>query len=393
MQWWVNYNHLSEKQSYYLDRLANHSSNKVSWLKGFAGTGKTLLLAHLLERLSSLYPSASICYLTFTNSLVELVKSAPIFYSKKQNIPIMTNSAFIQQKKTYDFVLLDEIQDLELEKLNKIKQYSKKLFIAGDFNQQIYQHGISHTDLLKTLQVEEFELNEIYRLTRNIYNITSSVNPQAKIVEGSSFRNTNSNPNIKLIQATSEEFEHTWVWNEAFRNAKPGHPSVILLPNSKHIYNFSLIVSSLSNLAPPPKPKMQYNRKLNYADFNNYWKSNNIGLMYLGNSFGDLSCSDFSQMVYLMTYHSSKGLDFKNVFIPNLTYNLRISPSDKFDFDRNLLFVAITRSRQNLFLSHNGNLPHHLIKQIPSQHYDSLYIDKNYIDKYYNSNDDEGDFF
>ena len=49
-----------------------------------------------------------------------------------------------------------------------------------------------------------------------------------------------------------------------------------------------------------------------------------------------------------MTYHSSKGLQFEVVFLPECT----VSSQD----DRNPLYVAITRTYQSLYIMHSGNL-------------------------------------
>jgi superfamily I DNA/RNA helicase len=53
-----------------------------------------------------------------------------------------------------------------------------------------------------------------------------------------------------------------------------------------------------------------------------------------------------------MTYHSSKGLDFSNVFLPFLSWDLYI---DRYKPDT-LLMVAMTRSKKNLCLSYTGNI-------------------------------------
>ena len=75
-------------------------------------------------------------------------------------------------------------------------------------------------------------------------------------------------------------------------------------------------------------------------------------------------------MAYLMTYHSSKGLDFDNVFIPQLNHNKQIVLPfvlDKNpDLDKRLLFVAVTRSRCNLFMSYHTSTPHKLIQNLPN---------------------------
>jgi len=50
----------------------------------------------------------------------------------------------------------------------------------------------------------------------------------------------------------------------------------------------------------------------------------------------------------LMTYHSSKGLQFEAVFLPDCI----CSGND----DRNPLYVALTRTYQSLYVMHSRNL-------------------------------------
>ena len=47
-----------------------------------------------------------------------------------------------------------------------------------------------------------------------------------------------------------------------------------------------------------------------------------------------------------MTYHSSKGLQFEAVFLPNCESN----------DNKNPLYVAMTRTYQSLYILHSGNL-------------------------------------
>ena len=73
-------------------------------------------------------------------------------------------------------------------------------------------------------------------------------------------------------------------------------------------------------------------------------------------------------MVYLMTYHSAKGLDFENVFLPHLNDEIYLDAKPKNlsreQEERSHLFVALTRSRRNVFLSYHGT-PHWVLKKIP----------------------------
>ena len=88
-----------------------------------------------------------------------------------------------------------------------------------------------------------------------------------------------------------------------------------------------------------------------------------MDLRYLGNSFGELSDSDNHALTYIMTYHSAKGLDFKHVFLPQLDTDQRFMQDP--GLDRRLFFVAMTRSRLNLFLSHSSEEPIHYVAKFP----------------------------
>jgi superfamily I DNA/RNA helicase len=83
-------------------------------------------------------------------------------------------------------------------------------------------------------------------------------------------------------------------------------------------------------------------------------------MQYLGGGYGDLN--DASK-VHLLTYHSAKGLDFETVLLPNLCADATIWSSSQ-DIANNLFYVALTRSRLNLYLCYTGK-PHPYITRIP----------------------------
>ena len=83
--------------------------------------------------------------------------------------------------------------------------------------------------------------------------------------------------------------------------------------------------------------------------------------------------------VYLSTFHSVKGLEFENVFVPFLTESIYPDP----DFIRNaadekaaladelkLLYVAATRSKYGLLMSYHKNLTFLFPKE--SGHYELI---------------------
>jgi len=367
MRWWIDFNVLSEKQKLALSNIRNQVNNP-HWLQGFAGTGKSLILLHLMDQMANVYPHATMCYITYTNALTDLVASTPMAVKGMNSFVIQTHTKFLNARKKYDYVFLDEVQDIGLDDLTKIKNYAGKLFIAGDPDQRIYDSDLTANGIVNLLNPRINELNEVYRLTMRLCQVARSILPEARLVEGLVARK-NANASIHVMHANSVDTECAWVWKEAIARAKPGDPSVILFPHHEELYDFAYFVSKFLAKPTPPRPSFIKKRR-DYTLFNEHWKNQNIPLMYLGNSFGSLPASDHAPIVYLMTYHSVKGLDFKSVFIPFLNTDTVIVDPKRLlknpGLDRRLLFVAVTRSRENLFMTYSGSKCHHLLSKLPN---------------------------
>lgn len=364
MRWYVPFNQLSVSQRNVLDGITRQLQSS-HWVQGFAGTGKTVVVAHLIERVAADKPNASLCFITFTHALKDLVATG--FHGPvEKRVDIKTHTKFLSERKKYDYVFLDEVQDISANDLNRIKALSENLYIAGDPDQRIYPAGAAETEILESTQSVQWKLLEIFRLTKLLRDVAISILPKAKIVEGSDAVKT-ANVTIRRLALGGFDAEVEWVWKEALKRALPGHPSVVLFPTHKAIAKFASQVATNLNISTPPLKKS--NREDGYDLFNKYWKQKEVSLSYLGNGQGSLAESDTKPSVYFMTYHSSKGLDFKNVFIPGLNEDLQIvyqpNPGSDPELPRRLLFVAVTRSRENLFLSYNTSKPHSYVAELP----------------------------
>jgi superfamily I DNA/RNA helicase len=369
MSWWIQFNKLSQKQIDVINYGVNSKQNCI-WIKGFAGTGKTLILIHLIERLLALNPSSTFCFITYTNSLVELVRSSPIFERKKSNINIMTHTNFLKKKKRYNFVFVDEIQDIELYDLKKISKLSDRLFVAGDYDQHIYPDiSTSEKDIYQCYapnNVYNPTLTEVFRITKNVCLLAKLIYPGAKIVEG--FGAAKKNSSINIIKAMNQGDEFNWVIQNSANLAIGGKPSAIILSKHKIIYDFLNSISIFTQ-----KKLFSYlgnnyrDRNISYNDFNLECENAGLPYRYLGGGVGSMEEADKNPIVYITTIHSAKGLDFNNVFIPNLDSKDYFSSSKQNDttLEQRLLLVAVTRSRENLFLSYHTDSPQPFIKSIP----------------------------
>ena len=91
---------------------------------------------------------------------------------------------------------------------------------------------------------------------------------------------------------------------------------------------------------------------------NNHFRNQGLKVEYVGNGYGSLQNAERNRNTILMTYHSAKGMDFDNVFLPFLSDDTDIPGRDK----ETLFMVAITRSKRNLFITYSGYL-HRLVSK------------------------------
>ena len=382
MAWWIKKSNLSEEQNQIIRSIKNNL-NHVHWVSGVAGTGKTTVLAALAQELRNDYPDATFHYLTYTHALKDLAIST----FEEENVTgvhFLTHSKFLNDKPSTDFVFLDEVQDISVDDLNTIKGLTKHLILGGDCVQTIYEQSATESEIKIYVQPVQHKLIILHRLTEYVAQIASSLLPNKEFLAtkpGNSLANTTA----RLIKFENAIQECIWTIEESLSRSRPNKPSCILLTHHicitffikntlKHFDLEKAIDSSYyENNSKESSNQNVNNQKFNYTLINSLFEKHNINIRYLGNNHGDLSGVPNKPMVYLMTYHSSKGLDFENVFIPQLNSNKQIvhrdvllSRPENHDLDKRLLFVAVTRSRSNIFMTYCTNKPHPFVANLPN---------------------------
>lgn len=363
MEWMVPLRRLDEEQRKVLRQCAK-LTEQPEWIEGFAGSGKTVLLVHAIQSHVQMNPDSKVCVVVFTHALIDMISSgiAPEFQSR---IPVMTYLHFVNKdKQQYDLVVVDEVQDVPGNILSAIRKRAKKLLIGGDDAQSIYESGSRVEKIESIIQPNRIKLPMVYRLTRKIVNVVRNILPDNNIVAAISGRMEE--VQVTLAHADSLELELAWVWHQAKRFAETGHPSVVVLPDHKAIKNFMIFVAN-KECWPAPEFLTDSWKNVNYSAANEKFLefSANICLQYLGNGYGSLEASDSRIIVYVMSYHSIKGLEFKTVFLPLLTSSTVFWHES--DIARRLFFVGVTRSYSNLFMSYHGKEPHLYVQELPQE--------------------------
>lgn len=351
MPWLVPEHMLDDQQRQFIENVDIDRQNV--WIKGFPGSGKSVLLAYTMQKIKRKDDNAKVAVVVFTHSLIAMFRAA--FAEMGIAANIMTYYDFMRGYNSYDYVLSDEVQDMTGRVLSSMNSRAKHVIVAGDENQSIYEKDpkfseptVTPSQITALLNSRDFELGIIHRLSSSIIAAVEKFLPNMNIFSAKRDMNRRTTQ-IRLCSATSVSDEVKYVMREAQKAVDIGDTAAILIPLHGSIISF--IQTALSVLGKERWPE-QLNRhgKVDYNKLNQYLSSKGIKMQYVGNGYG--SFTETGGKICVMTYHSSKGLDFDNVFMPGLNQSLYINSSEF--LSRTLFMVAMTRSRNNLYLSHCG---------------------------------------
>lgn len=394
MAWMKTYDEIKgsgdQQQIDFIDNITKNQDN--TWIQGFAGSGKSVVLVHSLVNIINNNPSATVCIIVFTNSLVEMFKAGleelkvPTSHNGKRNIFITTYHKFIQKEMKFDYIFCDEVQDMTRSVLENIKNRTlKQLIVAGDSNQSIYDKDpnskefvVDVNEIGNLTSSEPYLLETIHRLTKSIVEAVSSLLPNLNILSAKQNR-TDTDVSVRLAKGQDKKQECEYILEEANNALSADQSVVILLPYHDTIEKFINLVLEIKNIAPwdAQQNLNQYNRP-DYSKLHNYLKQYDLNIEYLGNGYGDLYNANNQNKIIIMTYHSAKGLDFDNVFLPFLSTGTFYN-----SFSKTLFMVGMTRSKKNLYLTYS---------ETKHQYLDSIKSNCKEIDINNNSNDDDFEF-
>jgi len=366
MAWMIREDQLDPDQREFINVESKKTGN--IWVKGFAGSGKSVLLIHSLKTITQKEPNAKVAVVAYTLSLIDLFKTGMQELNLPTSIPVMTYYEFVDKDtKNYDYIFCDEVQDLPAKVLYAMNNRARKVIVAGDSNQSIFDEDprwrervVNPEQVGDIINARPYTLNIIHRLTKSIINAVQKILPSMNIW-GAKRDLTKQDVNIRLCEASSELEEVQYIYQEALKGANVGDTSVILFPTANSITKFANFVLSANGKEQWSERTNQWD-KPDYGDLNRYFRSNGIKLQFIGSGYGALKNAEQNKEAILMTYHSSKGLDFDNVFLPFLNTHFYLHPSNA----ETLFMVAMTRSRKNLYLTYYG-YPHDLVEKFKSE--------------------------
>lgn len=288
MAWIIEENKLDAQQRDFLDNVDINRKNV--WIKGFAGSGKSILLAYTAKKVRAKSPSASILLIVFTQSLVEMFKSA--FREIGLNVTVETYFRFMRGNSHYDYILCDEVQDLTPRILSEMKSRGTHVVVAGDSNQSIFdrdpqwqEETVTPSEIGRLINGEAFELGIIHRLSRSIIDAVQRFLPRMNIFSAKRDM-TKSDTQIRLCEATSEEKEVAYVIEQATKAVNVGDTAAILIPSAQKIIHFVNLALSHAGKPAWVGATNQYG-KTDFGVMNAFLKANGMKMQYVGNGYGN----------------------------------------------------------------------------------------------------------
>jgi len=187
MAWMIREDQLDPDQKEFINAELENTGN--IWVKGFAGSGKSVLLIHSLKNIIQNEPNAKVAVVVYTHSLIDMFKTGIQELGLPSSIPIMTYIEFCDKNnQNFDYIFCDEVQDLPSRVLYAMNNRAKKIIVAGDSNQSIYDKDprwgepvVNPNQIGDIINARAFTLNIIHRLTRSIINAVQKILPSMNI--------------------------------------------------------------------------------------------------------------------------------------------------------------------------------------------------------------------
>ena len=353
-------NKLDPQQQVFLDKVSAFTNDPKAnflnqWIQGFAGSGKSVLLAYAAKIILQKKPEARIAVIVFTHSLVEMFRADFRELGLESQVRVGTYYAFMEGVGHYDYVLCDEVQDLTPRVLQKMRARGSHVIVAGDSNQSIYEKdprwGEATVDPDRVgplLNASPYELGIIHRLSRSIMDAVQRFLPRMNIFS-SKVDMTKEDTQIRICKAPTEVKEVKYIVEQATKAVDIGDTTAILIPSAKLIVQF--VNQVLRNAGKPEwQETMNQWRRVDFGAMNDYLQTQEVKMQYVGNGYGRFDEND--HRIVIMTFHSVKGLDFENVFIPFANISMYIHANEA--IAKTLFMVAMTRTRKNLYITYTG---------------------------------------
>lgn len=329
----------------YQVKVINKKTDKSYIVKGCAGSGKSILALWKAKQIQD-ESKGSYLYVVYTKALRQYMSDGikqiglresnvanfdACFYWKRDENGELERGDW--KKGIYDYIIVDEAQDFSEEDIKLLKTKCRKAFlIYGDTAQQLYRF----LKRKKTVSMEDIQYFTKYPVEQLVFNHRLP----KKIARVAQYLNSE---NDELEERCTEEGLEK--------------PKILKYPSKEE--QFKAIATLIKNKGMEDVGIL-FRKNDDVDEAYDFFQKE--GIEVEAKSYRHKDELDFtSDNPKLMTYHSSKGLQFENVFIPECD----VEGKD----ERNPLYVAITRTYRSLYIMYSDNLSSYF-DDVPEDLYD-----------------------
>ncbi len=317
----------------YQVKIINKRTENSFIVKGCAGSGKSILALWKAKQIQN-EGRGSYQFIVFTKALMQYMSDGVRQVGiNLNNVDYHWSWEKIKGSPSSDYIIVDEAQDFTEEDIIKFKNKAKKaLLLYGDSAQQLY----SFLEDRRTVSMEEiavftgFQTEQLvfnHRLPKKVARLAEYISSVNDDLEGRCKIEGVEKP--KILKYNSLEAQLDAI-SEIIKNRNFEDVGIFFRTNT------------------------------DVEKAYNYFKRKGFNVEAKYNQTIDLNFN--SDNPKLMTYHSSKGLQFEAVFLPECSFVDNDS--------RNPLYVALTRTYQSLYIMHSGNLSR-LFNAVPRNLYET----------------------
>ncbi|MDR1171400.1 MAG: ATP-binding domain-containing protein [Bacteroidales bacterium] len=253
---------------------------------------------------------------------------------------LIPSGLLFKEKEKVNYLIIDEGQDFSIVDYQQsfISQANKAITIFGDTNQQLYrQRGTNIDKIIEVFKYPLLTLNYNYRIPKTVAKVAQTIpNPHLDLLTNNMKNNGNSDypsfpkPIIKKCNSENEELQYIFdrIQTEGLDDV------AILLPNNDIIEK---VHKSFSDRGIGTQVRYTVDLPEN----------RNAGIYPVFKSVDTLDFTN-QDLPCILTYHSAKGTEFDNVFIPFADEDSRL--------ERNPFYVAVTRASSRVFITYSRKL-------------------------------------
>ncbi|HQW96261.1 MAG TPA: DUF2075 domain-containing protein [Saprospiraceae bacterium] len=327
-------------------------SNPNIIIEGGAGSGKTLLAIYLAKELSE-NNEKNISIIVYTKALRTFIKQTLIYLNLPEVNVFYHEELSVYRNLNHDYIIIDEAQDFSVQDIINFQKNAKKgMFIFADDNQRLYDKNLNKESTLTVLSLRQevnfptIKLKHNYRISKSISDLICNLYPDS-LPNNNSF-DSRHKPTFIKCNTPLQELEYIKTYITTNTNEDIG----ILLKQNKASLEGSYLANRNTKKIIIP----------GILEIRDYLVSYGIGIGYKYERDDKLVFSD-NKNVNVMTYHSSKGLQFDTVILPFC--NILNSHSNPC-----VNYVGMTRSKSKLIITYSDIISSEYNKHLDKEKYD-----------------------